>query len=109
MKVSQKNNKTFRGFRRYDAKGICKGLNHVINTSSYVNVLCLTRHHHRYSAVLELMDFIRTENIKSLILHVVEKFGDRLVAAVDYVDTFNALKTKYDQVQNHDYRIQTDS
>lgn len=49
------------------------------------------------SAVLELMDFIRLENNKPLIEHLVEKFGDKL-AEVDYVDTFSALRIKYDQV-----------
>ena len=37
------------------------------------------------------------ENIKSLITHLVETFYSRL-EHVDYVDTFRALKLKYDQV-----------
>ncbi|KAH9557826.1 hypothetical protein CY35_07G105100 [Sphagnum magellanicum] len=48
------------------------------------------------SAVLELIDFIRREGIKSLIAHLVEKFSTKL-EGVDYVDTFQALKLKYEQ------------
>ena len=40
-----------------------------------------------------MMDFIRAENIKSLVSYVVEKFGNRL-SEVDYVDTFSALRLK---------------
>ncbi|CAD7701559.1 unnamed protein product [Ostreobium quekettii] len=48
------------------------------------------------STVLELMEFIRKENIKTLIVHIVEKFHHRL-QTVTYVDTFALLKQKYDQ------------
>ena len=37
------------------------------------------------------------ENIKSLVTHLVEAFYSRL-EHIDYVDTFRALKLKYDQV-----------
>jgi protein phosphatase-4 regulatory subunit 3 len=37
------------------------------------------------------------ENNKSLVAHLVENYGERL-AGVDYVDTFSALRLKYDQV-----------
>jgi protein phosphatase-4 regulatory subunit 3 len=37
------------------------------------------------------------EGIKSLIAHLVEKFSTKL-EGVDYVDTFQALKLKYEQV-----------
>jgi hypothetical protein len=49
------------------------------------------------SVVLEMVEFIRAENIKALVSHLVEKFGAEL-AEVDYVDTFQALRLKYDQV-----------
>lgn len=49
------------------------------------------------SVVLEMVEFIRAENIKALVAHLVEKFGAEL-AEVDYVDTFQALRLKYDQV-----------
>ncbi|WIA20078.1 hypothetical protein OEZ85_005938 [Tetradesmus obliquus] len=48
------------------------------------------------SAVLELVEFIRKENIKSLIEYLVEKFGDRF-AEVTYVDTFKQLQLKWEQ------------
>ncbi|GAB1302951.1 Protein PPP4R3C [Apodemus speciosus] len=55
---------------------------------------------HRYnmlnSAIIELFEFIRKENIKSLIENIVEKF---FVAfeSVEYVQTFKGLKTKYEK------------
>ena len=48
--------------------------------------------------VLELVEFVRGENIKSLVAHLVEKYWEQL-AEVDYVDTFRALRLKYDQVR----------
>lgn len=44
-----------------------------------------------------MVEFIRAENIKALVTHLVEKFGSQL-EEVDYVDTFRALRLKYDQV-----------
>lgn len=49
------------------------------------------------SVVLEMVEFIRSENIKALVAHLVEKFGSQL-EDIDYVDTFRALRLKYDQV-----------
>ncbi len=37
------------------------------------------------------------EGIKSLIVHLVETYSSKL-ESIDYVDTFQALKLKYDQV-----------
>eukprot|EP00897_Mesotaenium_endlicherianum_P000812 jgi/Mesen1/10731/ME000090S10192 len=48
------------------------------------------------SAVIELVDFVRKEGIKSLITHLVETYGPKL-AGIDYVDTFQLLQLKYDQ------------
>ena len=50
------------------------------------------------SAVLELVDFIRKENIKALIDHIVEKFGNRF-QDVTYVNTFEMLKQKWEQAR----------
>ncbi|EIE26200.1 DUF625-domain-containing protein [Coccomyxa subellipsoidea C-169] len=50
------------------------------------------------SAVLEMVEYVRKENIKPLISHLVEQFGGRL-AGCDYVDTFRNLKLKYEQNQ----------
>jgi len=53
------------------------------------------------SAIIELFEFIRKENIKILIQHVVEYYGD-FFRTVNYVDTFNLLVLKYEQNQeNH--------
>jgi hypothetical protein len=51
------------------------------------------------SAVLELVDFVRKENIKGLISYLVERFYDNTFDKIDYVETFKQLKLKYDQVQ----------
>ncbi|KAF8063085.1 smkA [Scenedesmus sp. PABB004] len=48
------------------------------------------------SAVLELVEFIRKENIKSLIEYLVERFGHRF-DEVTYVDTFKQLQLKWEQ------------
>jgi len=48
------------------------------------------------SAIVELFEYIRTEEIKSLCVHVVEKYGARL-DAIEYVRTFKGLKLQYEQ------------
>ncbi|XP_006085746.1 serine/threonine-protein phosphatase 4 regulatory subunit 3B-like [Myotis lucifugus] len=48
------------------------------------------------SAVIELFEYIKMENIKSLLMHVVEKFYKRL-EWIEYVPTFKSLKFKYEQ------------
>ncbi|XP_026462673.1 serine/threonine-protein phosphatase 4 regulatory subunit 3-like [Ctenocephalides felis] len=53
------------------------------------------------SAVLELFEFIKLEDIKSLCSHVVENFG-KILDEVEYVQTFKALKTRYDQLKDRD-------
>ncbi|VDN10862.1 unnamed protein product [Dibothriocephalus latus] len=54
---------------------------------------------HRYnmidSAIIELFDYIRAENINLLITHIVERHWDSL-KDVSYVQTFNGLKERYD-------------
>ncbi|XP_024373629.1 uncharacterized protein [Physcomitrium patens] len=49
------------------------------------------------STVLELVDFIRKEGIKTLIVHLIEKYSLKF-ESIDYVDTFRALKVKYEQL-----------
>lgn len=48
------------------------------------------------SVVLELVDFIRRENIRNLIHHLVEKY-EAWFDEVYYVDTFRLLKLRYQQ------------
>ncbi|KAJ5495127.1 hypothetical protein N7539_000243 [Penicillium diatomitis] len=52
------------------------------------------------SACLELFEFIKRENIKPFILHVVEKYRDKL-DQITYVDTFRNLILRYDQMQGN--------
>lgn len=52
------------------------------------------------SAVLEMVEFIRKENIRYIISHLIEQFGAQLEAC-DYVNTFAALKLKFEQNQVH--------
>jgi len=56
------------------------------------------------SAICEMFEHIRSEDIKSLSTHVVENFG-QTVDKVLYVNTFKALRQKYEQQQD---RLRTD-
>ncbi|CAM9804308.1 unnamed protein product, partial [Ectocarpus sp. 8 AP-2014] len=48
------------------------------------------------SAVIELVEFIRTENVKSLVEHVVERFSSSFVE-VDQTGTLEGIKLKHEQ------------
>ena len=50
------------------------------------------------SACLELFEYIKRENVKELIEHLVETFRPKL-EEITYVDTFSSLITRYDQIQ----------
>jgi len=58
---------------------------------------------HKYnllnSAIIELFDFIRTDDIKSLVTYVVEK-QLKSFESVTYVQTFKMLRQRYDQQQD---------
>ncbi|CAG2171230.1 unnamed protein product [Oppiella nova] len=62
------------------------------------------------SAVVELFEFIRAEEIKSLCVYIMEKFWKQL-EAIDYVRTFKALHLQYEQHQDRlkDKQIDTNS
>ncbi|XP_016843430.1 serine/threonine-protein phosphatase 4 regulatory subunit 3 isoform X2 [Nasonia vitripennis] len=67
-----------------------------------------TRNNGRYnlldSAILEMFEFIKLEDIKSLCSHVVENFSKEL-EAIDYVQTFKALKLSVPSIlRNSRYR-----
>lgn len=49
------------------------------------------------SAVLEMVDYIRRENIKALVVHLTEHFSSRF-SDVDYVPTFKQLLLRHEQV-----------
>ncbi|CDW53421.1 serine:threonine protein phosphatase 4 [Trichuris trichiura] len=48
------------------------------------------------SAMLELFEFIRSENIKKLAAHIVENYFENF-KEVDYVNTFQLLRVRYEQ------------
>ncbi|XXG94446.1 hypothetical protein Hte_000703 [Hypoxylon texense] len=63
------------------------------------------------SACLEFFEFIRKENIKDLVKHVVENYRDK-VQTLAYLDLFRTLLLRYDQTggfsTNMDYYIEVD-
>lgn len=50
------------------------------------------------SACLELFEFIKKENMKELVKHLVENYRDRL-AELSYMSTFREIVLRYDQTQ----------
>jgi protein phosphatase 4 regulatory subunit 3 len=50
------------------------------------------------SACLEMFEYVKRESIKTVILHVVEKYRDKL-KDITYVDSFQNLMNRYDQMQ----------
>ena len=52
------------------------------------------------SACLEMFEFIKRENIKNVLLHVVEEHRDK-VKDITYVDTFQNLINRYEQMQGY--------
>lgn len=56
------------------------------------------------SAVIELFDYIRKENIKALLKHVIENYSDTF-KEVDYVETFKLLQLKYEQNKDYDENV----
>ncbi|XP_024425584.2 protein PPP4R3C [Desmodus rotundus] len=63
-----------------------------------------TRYNMLNSAVLSLFEYIRVENIKSLIAHIVEKFYKKL-EGIEYVQTFKGLKFKHEQEKNRKSQV----
>ena len=51
------------------------------------------------SAILEMFEHIRLEDIKSLCTHVIEHFGPTL-DKINYVQTFKNLRQRYEQNQD---------
>ncbi|PYH41740.1 SMEK family protein [Aspergillus saccharolyticus JOP 1030-1] len=52
------------------------------------------------SACLELFEYIKRENIKPIVLHLVEKYGEQ-IKNITYVDTFQSLYLRYEQLQGY--------
>ncbi|XP_055613714.1 serine/threonine-protein phosphatase 4 regulatory subunit 3 [Uranotaenia lowii] len=77
---------------------------HIIKTNLFAPVVdAFLRNNNRYnlleSAILELFEFIKVEDIKSLYTYFVENFG-KIFEDVHYVQTFKTLKNKYEQQQD---------
>ncbi|KAL8716439.1 MAG: hypothetical protein Q9220_000346 [cf. Caloplaca sp. 1 TL-2023] len=52
------------------------------------------------SVCLELFEFVKRENVRPVILHVVENYREKL-EKIHYVDTFQALIMRYEQIQGY--------
>ncbi|XP_068249613.1 serine/threonine-protein phosphatase 4 regulatory subunit 3 isoform X3 [Palaemon carinicauda] len=77
---------------------------HIVNSNLFAPVVdAFVRNNGRYnlldSAIIEMFEYIKVEDIKSLWMSVVEKFGE-VLSRVDYVQTFNALRMRYEQHQD---------
>ncbi|KAL2370350.1 hypothetical protein RJZ57_005220 [Blastomyces gilchristii] len=60
------------------------------------------------SACLDLFEFVKRENIKTIIIHVVEKYRD-ILKNITYVDTFQHLIFRYDQLQGYGAAAEADA
>lgn len=56
-----------------------------------------TRYNLLNSAIIELFEFIKVEDIKSLIAHIVDNFYEEKLESIEYVQTFKGLKGRYEQ------------
>ncbi|KFB43318.1 AGAP003402-PA-like protein [Anopheles sinensis] len=77
---------------------------HIVKGNLFKPVVeAFIRNNSRYnlleSAILELFEFIKLEDIKSLYTYFVENFGQNF-EDVQYVQTFKTLRSKYDQQQD---------
>ncbi|KAM8896572.1 serine/threonine-protein phosphatase 4 regulatory subunit 3-like [Lycaon pictus] len=63
-----------------------------------------TRYNMLNSAVIELFEYIRVENIKSLVAHIVENFYE-ILESIEYVQTFKGLKIKYEEEKDRQSQI----
>ncbi|KAI4286484.1 MAG: hypothetical protein L6R35_004265 [Caloplaca aegaea] len=52
------------------------------------------------SVCLELFEFVKRENVKAVIIHLVENYREKL-QEIGYVDTFETLILRYDQFQGY--------
>lgn len=83
---------------------------HIISCNLFAPIVeALEANNGRYnlldSAIIELFEFIRTEEIRALCLHIIDNFGKQL-EKVDYVRTFRGLKLQFEQ---HNDRIKDSS
>lgn len=62
-----------------------------------------TRYNLLNSAIIELFEFIRVEDIRSLTAHIVDNFTTAL-ESIEYVQTFKGLKQRYEQEKERQSR-----
>ncbi|KAL8733225.1 MAG: hypothetical protein Q9166_002242 [cf. Caloplaca sp. 2 TL-2023] len=58
------------------------------------------------SVCLELFEFVKRENVKTVIVHVVENYREKL-EEINYVDTFQSIILRYDQMQGYNPEADT--
>lgn len=76
---------------------------HIINGNLFAPIVeALKQNNGRYnlldSAIIEVFEFIKSEEIKSLNVYIIEKFG-KFLDTVEYVGTFKALRHQYEHFQ----------
>lgn len=76
---------------------------HIVKNNLFAPVVdAFIRNNGRYnlleSAILELFEFIKVEDVKSLCTYVVENFS-KIFDEIEYVQTFKHLKARYEQHQ----------
>jgi len=52
------------------------------------------------SAIVEIIEYIRVENLHVLIEYIVENYAALLEKVIDHVDTFEKLSIRYDQIKD---------
>ncbi|XP_037946166.1 serine/threonine-protein phosphatase 4 regulatory subunit 3-like [Teleopsis dalmanni] len=77
---------------------------HIVKGNLFAPVVdAFIRNNGRYnlleSAILELFEFIKLEDIKTLCVYFVENFS-KIFDEIEYVQTFKYLKNRYDQYQD---------
>ncbi|KAG8192298.1 hypothetical protein JTE90_002121 [Oedothorax gibbosus] len=60
------------------------------------------------SAIVEMFEFIKVEDIKTLCSHVVERYG-KILDSVEYVQTFKSLRVRYEQLLDRKERSSLDN
>ncbi|ORX45214.1 DUF625-domain-containing protein, partial [Piromyces finnis] len=73
-----------------------------------IQMLCETERRNNLpnSACLELFVFIRVENIKSLIVHIVSNYRE-ILESLNYVNVFELLIARYEQYQDNTETVNT--
>lgn len=75
-------------------------INAFLHNGKLYNILIL--------AIIELFEFIRADNIKSLIAHIVEIFLC-LFESIEYVQTFKGLKIKFEEEKERESKVRRNS